>query len=457
MRTKAFLLQCALYTAALLLSEAGAFCQAPGGVRNDLTSWFKANGHVTTVPADSKVLGWTSELGNIRVSASAPSRRPVLKATNTDKGNFNFNPFIQFNQDSLTFLGRPTTVPDLLGSHGTIFLIANMVEDSRNEHTAFTYRASTAYRYQMKPGWRIQVGLHGMGWTQDLYKEAVPFQAPLHSAIILVSRSNGPEFRGRKNGDSLPLVHSNEHDFEPAVVAGLYMGANHFDGTEPYNGGIAEAITYKSDLSNEEVNKIESYLAVKYGVTLCQQSQFGKTPSNYTASNGTVLWNAADNKGYGHCITAIGRDDSSGLLQKQSFSGHHKALLYLYNDSTKGTFPVSNVENKSLITENTSFLLIGDNAQPTTLTTCVAGKKYKRMGRIWKVQKTGTGIHVVTIAVNKSDVPVTAKGILVSAGNEFNAGASNYHPFTQKGSLLYASVKLNDGDYFTIVSAGTCQ
>ena len=457
MTKKVFVLQCALYTASMLMCQTRAHSQAPGGVKEELTSWFKANGHVTTVGTDSKVLAWISELGNIRVSSSAASRRPVLKLTNTEKGNFNFNPFIQFNQDSLTFLGRPTTVPDLLGSHGTIFLIATMVEDSRNEHTAFTYRSTSAYRYQMKPGWRIQVGLNGMGWTQDLYKEAVPFLAPMHSAIILVSRSNGPEFRGRKNGDSLPLVHANEKDFEPAVVAGMYMGANHFDGTEPYNGGIAEVITYKSDLANEEVNKIESYLAIKYGVTLCQQSFFGKTPNNYTASNGTVYWNAADNKGYGHCITGIGRDDSSGLLQKQSFSVHHKALVYLYNDSIKNTFPVSNTDNRSPITENASFLLIGDNGQPTSLTTCVAGKKYKRMDRIWKVQKTGTGISTVTIAVNAADVPAGAKGVLVAANDNFKASGSIYHPFLKKGNMLYAYVNGNDGEYFTIVNAGTCQ
>ena len=441
----------------MLVSQTLVFSQAPGGVKEGLTSWFKANGQVTTTGPVNHVLAWTSELENIRLTSSAIGRRPFLQPTNTPMGNFNFNPFIQFVSELGTNLGRPATVPDLLGSAGTIFLITNMAEDSRNEHTAFTYRSTSDYRYQIKPGWRIQVGEKGMGWTQDLSKEFMPFTAPLHSAFILISRGNGAGFRGRKNADSIPLTNANDKDFNPAVVPGVYVGCNNSTGTEPFNGGIAEVITYNNSLTDADVNKVESYLALKYGVTLCQQPAFEKQPSNYTASNGTVFWQAAVNKGFGNCITGIGRDDGAALLQKQSFSVHNNALIYLYNDSAAGVFSAANAENKSAITANASFVMIGDNGLGNELTTCVPGGIYKRMARIWKVQKTGTGINKVSIAVEKSAVPAGVTGVLVSASAAFPAGKVTYYPLIASGTRLCATLPFNNKDHFTLVASGKCE
>ncbi len=44
--------------------------------------------------------------------------------------------------------------------------------------------------------------------------------------------------------------------------------------------------------------KVESYLAIKYGITL---------PHNYLASNNTVVWNRATNAAYNNNIIGIGQ------------------------------------------------------------------------------------------------------------------------------------------------------
>lgn len=452
-----FLQQLVWIVCLLFLLAPALHAQAPGGVTAGLSSWFKADGNVLASGNPNYVTCWTSEVSSdIRLLSPGPARRPVLETTTTATGNFNFNPFVQFIESKATCLNRPSDTPNLVGRAGTVFLVTNMVEDSRNEHTAFTYRASSDYRYQIKPGWRIQVGENGKGWTQDLFKEKVPFAASLQSAIILISRGNGRNFRGRKNADSIPLTVDGQTDFNPAVVTGLYLGCNGPYGTEPFNGGIAEVITYNTTLEEADVNKIESYLSLKYGVTMCQRSYFGRSPSNYTAANGTVLWQASANKGFSNCITGIGRDDAAGLLQKQSRSVHNNALVYLYNGAFNGSFPASNAGNTNAITENNSFLLAGDNAQGTALTTCTAGKKYKRMERIWKVQITGSGITTVTIAVNKEAVPADAKGLLVAADAAFGTGVT-FYPFATADGKLYAQLKLNNGDFFTMVSNTGCQ
>ena len=44
---------------------------------------------------------------------------------------------------------------------------------------------------------------------------------------------------------------------------------------------------YNKDLSTGERSKIESYLALKYGITLDQS-----IATNYVYSNGSIVWNA---------------------------------------------------------------------------------------------------------------------------------------------------------------------
>lgn len=62
-------------------------------------------------------------------------------------------------------------------------------------------------------------------------------------------------------------------------------------------------------------NQVESYLAIKYGITLDQT-----TATNYVYSNGSIIWNAASAGVYKNNIAGIGRDDSSGLSQLRSQS-----------------------------------------------------------------------------------------------------------------------------------------
>ena len=50
---------------------------------------------------------------------------------------------------------------------------------------------------------------------------------------------------------------------------------------------VGEVIAYPTELTGAARNQVESYLAIKYGITLDQT-----TATNYTLSNGSVVWNA---------------------------------------------------------------------------------------------------------------------------------------------------------------------
>ena len=81
------------------------------------------------------------------------------------------------------------------------------------------------------------------------------------------------------------------------------FGNNRFDGYSP------EVIIYGCYLTPAERRKVESYLAVKYGMTL---------NNSYLDSEGNLIWDKDENLGYHHRVTAIGSDAASALHQPLS-------------------------------------------------------------------------------------------------------------------------------------------
>ena len=78
---------------------------------------------------------------------------------------------------------------------------------------------------------------------------------------------------------------------------------------------MGEVIIYPTEVIGLNRNKIETYLAIKYGITLDQA-----TAQNYTLSNTGVAWDAALAGIFNRDIAGIARDDISSLNQAKSQS-----------------------------------------------------------------------------------------------------------------------------------------
>jgi hypothetical protein len=89
-----------------------------------------------------------------------------------------------------------------------------------------------------------------------------------------------------------------------------------------FKGNISEILLFDRVLSTPENQRISSYLAMKYGVSLSQLDM-----KNYVNSKGEIIWEAEKHKGFDNAITAIGRDDTSGLLQPKSSNMQDEGLL----------------------------------------------------------------------------------------------------------------------------------
>ena len=112
----------------------------------------------------------------------------------------------------------------------------------------------------------------------------------------------------------------------------------------PLNGKIAEALYFDHRISDTAVIQWISYLAVKYGITLAQ--------TDYLDSRKNVIWDYTNYPDYCGTIAGLGRDDSTGLFQKQTYLADGQIIMGI------GSLANTNEENTSIIA-NGDFLIMG--------------------------------------------------------------------------------------------------
>lgn len=303
-------------------------------------------------------------------------------------------------------------------------------------------------------GMMISYGLNGAGTAQYLGQGPNTFNAsyggynsatynyqgannslPLNNTRIIGGRYTGTaaqlDVNGKQDGSLTTAFNTNS--VQPAYIG---MGVT---ATQYWNGKMGEVIVYNRMLNAAELLRVNSYLALKYGVTLDQS-----TASDYIASDGTTtMWKASDNTGYATRITGIGKDDCQSLYQKQSISADAGILAIAMGDSIAS----SNLTNAAEITNNNSYFVFGDNNAAITYSTPVTGFSNITtvMPRTWKVDKTNFADAGITFKLTGGTDKVY---LVVSADNTFDAADATYQLDAQ-GNVQLSTADIPDGAYFT--------
>jgi len=152
---------------------------------------------------------------------------------------------------------------------------------------------------------------------------------------------------------------------------------------------IAEFMLYKKVLSEEESNKIETYLALKYGITINH---------DYVNAAGKVVWNADADARFSNNIAGLARDDKSFLLQKQGTSCTSEEKLTIGLDKIAG----SNLENTGLLNDD-EYLVWGDNGvKLVTPQGLATGDEILLADKRWLIKKAGKGSHNILTELSVS-------------------------------------------------------
>lgn len=109
-----------------------------------------------------------------------------------------------------------------------------------------------------------------------------------------------------------------------------------------FKGNIAELLIFQGKLDKKDRERYETYLALKYGVTL--------QGDHYRASNDSIVWAKKQKTRYHHDIIGIAKDSLLNLHQKQSKNS--EIIL------AAGKEQVTNILNQNSLPEQ-SYLLIG--------------------------------------------------------------------------------------------------
>jgi hypothetical protein len=194
---------------------------------------------------------------------------------------------------------------------------------------------------------------------------------------------------------------------------------------------------------------------VKYGVTLGDNANTAIEERSYESSNGTNIWSFASNPGFHNNVTIIGRDDGSALNQLRSISTDAD----LGSNTGNAMLDINNV---NAFTSDQSFLAVGHNG---TVIPNPGGADFvdvptgiqSRLRRVWKFQKTGTGVaNNVTVRFDMTGFsPLTGSQLrlIVSTSTVF-AGASVIAG-SYAAPYFTASLPTTGGVYFTVASTNS--
>ena len=194
---------------------------------------------------------------------------------------------------------------------------------------------------------------------------------------------------------------------------------------------ICESIIFDKLLSCRERQKVDTYLALKYGITIDQTN-----PSSYIGCDGRVVWNAVANAEFSHHIFGICNDTISRFYTRENTSAENTDLLKITADTLS---PMSYVV---LGDDNNSLKYICEDGLP------------KRLGRTWRVSITGETPETVNIAFDAERIE---EAFHLEADEHYwlSINDTAYLKSADLGSLMaqFDDVPLRDGMTFTIIAA----
>lgn len=156
---------------------------------------------------------------------------------------------------------------------------------------------------------------------------------------------------------------------------------------------MAEMLYFDRRLGNATLRRIQTALAVRYGITL--------GPVDYISSDGKRIWEYdCDSTCYHHHVTGVGFDTVYGVRQLRSHSEMEGGMVTIATDTLSPG----------------SFLLTGDDDAPLAYTTVddgFYGGEYEILSRIWRIRATGTEDNLFSLSFDTRMLPLPTDSLVL--------------------------------------------
>ncbi len=491
-----------------VLNEASV---APANITPNLRLWLKANAGIS-VADGTPLIGWEDQAYDTTLDKEDASAATTLAPTYRDNAtrNINFNPVADFDNNNVEYMNgkggfhsqdyfvvvkSDDIVDTQTGtfSPGRQFPLGgrSALENYHEDPTGISFGSSTG-RYTDEVI-AHNMGAYANGATSapgiDSYGRAFTSSAESFNHVMIINvkadagRTSKEIYKnGRKvdnttglSGNGTPL---NYYEFDNLSFL-LGTGRSGIGGrtTSQLNGMLGEVISYKSPNNALNQQKIQSYLGIKYGITLQDAAtaltDYRLNDVDYIDSQGTVIWDTSDNFGYNYDVAGIGRDDDSQLTQKQSKSQNAESdgTGLTSGFLTVGLTSIYDTNNDNISTNATNlndgeFLVWGNNGADITsspftvnvdMSAGIGGLStpvtFDGMQRVWKFVETGGDIPSVQISLPQNAIrnisPPGSYLMFISDTNVFDPTA-DYRVMTPDGSgNLETDYNFNGTKYVT--------
>ncbi|MBO6495034.1 MAG: T9SS type A sorting domain-containing protein [Roseivirga sp.] len=436
----------------------------PGGYKAALNTWLKANVGVTTATDNSIVTDWQDQfLGDHDATTLTTSPR-YRDGSASALEDINFNPTIDFlsaTETGLQIANNSDFNTATSYSKKSINIAFRTGDDISTKQQIYEQGGATRGLNVYVRNGNVYVGAWneasdgaGSPWTFNAISSSVSTDTEYIISVELDGNSSSTgQMRAYLNGLSIGTIsnvgllytHNDNIGIGDAAGSSLYD-----DGTAiaaSFYGSIPEIIycNEPAGFSSSQRNRIESYLAIKYGITLNQS-----TPVNYVNSAGVTIFNttiSAASGGfleYNNDIAGIGRDDDSEFIQLSSQSENNGSIVQVDRNSSIGT--------------DDTWLIWGNDAGSLTPSR-VATKPdviNERIERVWRVaEENSVGVTDISfdltglgLGTNPDDFSLLIAG--ASSGADFSS-ATVLTGGTFNGDVItFQNVNLSDLQYFTL-------
>ncbi|WP_124531171.1 hypothetical protein [Chryseobacterium sp. KBW03] len=391
-----------------LLCSCTVWAQSPGGVSNNLQIWVKADTGTGTTTDHTQVSIWENQkTGGINGIANqgmpgyyadpGVGAKPVYRSA-TSIPSFNFNPAIEIvstngYRSGYKFpSGFPDNVTTSLTSYThlsrtgstiyrTVFVMNGTAQSSNPTSIAGVWQSPFFGTYNTRPEFYNEKESGDVFFGTDVINTVgtdVPsiqsyYNAVVGSNVKYFFDNNGLSYGGPSNNVSSTANY-------PGLV--LLMDNDGGSGSTSLAGDrIGEFILYSETQTPIERQRVNSYLAIKYGVTLQQ-------PQNYLNSEQSVTWDSGLNPTFNNNIFGIARDDMSVLNQKISNSINEENNIML-TAATMNNFILPNADiSRTPFSQDKTFLVMGDNNVQDLALVNYGISSGKIIQRKWLAQKT---------------------------------------------------------------------
>ncbi|MDR0559520.1 MAG: choice-of-anchor L domain-containing protein [Prevotellaceae bacterium] len=430
----------------------------PCGFEYKMLVWLKANQGYDAQPSLNKVT-WYDMSGNPNMEQEAQKSGSTINIVKQNSA-INFNPAIKFDGTSDHYLTGKTS-----NTYGFSY-----------KTSVFTVMQNTATSSTGVPQGIISTdngSTRGQGIVLDTISGASPYYR-LEGDIAAYSPSNS----GSTN-NAYPILITGQYKDSLETSGSIFrengaLKATHgatSNGTFPdttknfrvggrlngntFDGKIAEIIYFFTNMDSIEIEKIESYLAIKYGI--------GKS-NDYRNSEGNPTWifygdgtTTNGNSGYQERITGIGHDNGFALDQRISQNTSPGDIVTVAHNATAF---VTDQSQASAITADKSYLIWGAlNGSKTIFgnSATYGGRVLRLLERNWRVRKTGT-VGNVSMQFDTAGLMNNTDGwslkpalaVLTSGTNFTNGTITTYHAASGYSKLTFLNVDLKDMYHFTL-------